>query len=296
MRKLLLLALIGLTAAGCDASKEKLNTAMADNQRISAEKDSLLTEVMANATLVNDINNELAKAKNLGANPVAPGEAGATNAAADRQVVLGKIRDAITRLNESEAQLERSKARLASLGRKDSRLLKQINEYQKTVADLKATVERQQAEYTAIIDSQKVQIVALNATVDTARQVNTQLSTEKQALIDTINTVYYVVGTKDELIKKGVAVQEGSKFLVFGGHHLAAARALTPSAFTTINRLQDSVIPLPDSTKSYKIITRQSLDFVQPQATKDGKVKGQVRITSPEQFWAPSRYLIVVQD
>ena len=296
MRKLLLLALIGLTAAGCDASKEKLNTAMADNQRISAEKDSLLTEVMANATLVNDINNELAKAKNLGANPVAPGEAGATNAAADRQVVLGKIRDAITRLNESEAQLERSKARLASLGRKDSRLLKQINEYQKTVADLKATVERQQAEYTAIIDSQKVQIVALNATVDTARQVNTTLSTEKQALIDTINTVYYVVGTKDELIKKGVAVQEGSKFLVFGGHHLAAARALTPSAFTTINRLQDSVIPLPDSTKSYKIITRQSLDVVQPQATKDGKVKGELRITSPEQFWAPSRYLIVVQD
>ena len=28
MRKLLLLALIGLTAAGCDASKEKLNTAI----------------------------------------------------------------------------------------------------------------------------------------------------------------------------------------------------------------------------------------------------------------------------
>ena len=295
MRKLLLLAVIGLTAAGCDASKDKLNTAMADNQRISAEKDSLLTEVMANATLVNDINNELAKAKNLGANPVAPGEAGATNASADRQVVLGKIRDAITRLNESEAQLERSKARLASLGRKDSRLLAQINEYQKTVADLKATVERQQAEYTAIIDSQKVQIVALHATVDTATQQNTQLTTEKQALIDTMNTVYYVAGTKDELVKKGVAVQEGSKFLVFGGHHLAAARSLTPAPFTTINRMQDSVIPLPDSTRNYKIITRQNLEFTQG-ADKDGKFKGAIHITSPEQFWAASKYLIIKQD
>ena len=295
MRKFLLLAVIGLTAVGCDASKEKLNTAMVDNQRISAEKDSLLTEVMANATLVNDINNELAKAKSLGANPVAPGEAGATNASADRQVVLGKIRDAITRLNESEAQLERSKARLASLGRKDSRLLAQITEYQKTVADLKSTVERQQLEYTAIIDSQKVQIVALHATVDTATQQNTQLSTEKQALIDTLNTVYYVAGPKDELIKKGVAVQEGSKFLVFGGHHLAAARGLTPAPFVTINRLQDSVIPLPDSTKSYKIITRQSLEFTQG-ADKDGKFKGSIRVTSPEQFWAPSKYLIIKQD
>ena len=276
MRKFLLLAVIGLTAAGCDASKEKLNTAMVDNQRISAEKDSLLTEVMANATLVNDINNELAKAKNLGANPVAPG-------------------DAITRLNESEAQLERSKARLASMSRKDSRLLAQITEYQKTVADLKATVERQQTEYTAIIDSQKVQIVALHATVDTATQKTAQLSTEKQALVDTMNTVYYVVGPKDELIKKGVAVQEGSKFLVFGGHHLAAARGLTPAPFVTINRMQDSVIPLPDSTKNYKIITRQNLEFTQG-ADKDGKFKGSIRITSPEQFWAASKYLIVKQD
>lgn len=295
MRKFLLLAVIGLTAAGCDASKEKLNTAMADNQRISAEKDSLLTEVMANATLVNDINTELAKARSLGANPVAPGEAGATNASADRQVVLGKIRDAITRLNESEAQLERSKARLASLGRKDNRLLAQITEYQKTVADLKATVERQQTEYTAIIDSQKVQIVALHATVDTATQKNTQLTTEKQALVDTMNTVYYVAGPKDELIKKGVAVQEGSKFLVFGGHHLAAARGLTPAPFVTINRMQDSVIPLPDSTKSYKIITRQNLEFTQG-ADKDGKFKGSIHITSPEQFWAASKYLIIKQD
>jgi myosin heavy subunit len=295
MRKLALLAAIALTVAGCDASKEKLNTAMADNQRISAEKDSLLTEVMANTTLVNDINTELAKARNLGANPVAPGEASGSRATADRQVVLGKIRDAITRLNESEAQLERSKTRLASMSKKDNRLIAQINEYQKTVADLKTTIEQQQAEYTAIIDSQKVQIVALHATVDTATQVNTKLTTEKQALIDTMNTVYYTVGTKDELVKKGVAVQEGSKFLVFGGHHLAAARSLTPPAFTIINRMQDSVIPLPDSTKNYKIITRQNLEFTQG-ADKDGKFKGQIRITSPEQFWAASKYLIVRED
>lgn len=296
MRKLVLLATLALSAAGCDASKEKLNTAMADNQRISAEKDSLLTEVMANATLVNDINNELAKARNLGANPVAAGEATSSRAGADRQVVLGKIRDAITRLNASEAQLERSKARLASLNRKDNRLIAQISEYQKTITELKATIEHQQAEYTAIIDSQKVQIVALNATVDTVRLVNTQLSTVRQALLDTLNTVYYVIGTKSELIKKGVAVQEGSKFLFFGGHHLAAARSLSPGAFTAINRLQDSVITLPDSTRRYKIVTRQPLEFVDSTHIDDGKLKGAIHITSPVQFWAPSKYLIVVQD
>ncbi|MBA3709873.1 MAG: hypothetical protein H0W83_13750 [Planctomycetes bacterium] len=295
MRKLVLVAALAMTAVGCDRSKAQLETATADNQRISAEKDSLLTEVMANATLVNDISTELSKARNLGANPVAPGEAAGSRAGSDRQVVLGKIRDAITRLNESEAQLERSKVRLAALTKKDSRLIGQINTYQKTIAELRSTIEMQQAQYTAIIDSQKTQIVALHATVDTARQVTTKLTTEKQALVDTMNTVYYVVGTKKELIAKGVAVQEGSKFLVFGGHHLAAARALTPAPFTTINRMQDSIIPLPDPSKKYKIVTRQALDFVD-QPTKDGKVQGAVHITSPEQFWAPSKYLIIVQD
>jgi hypothetical protein len=30
--------------------------------------------------------------------------------------------------------------------------------------------------------------------------------------------------------------------------------------------------------------------------TKDGKVSGTVEITQPEDFWAPSKYLILVQD
>ncbi|MEO8226941.1 MAG: hypothetical protein ABI637_05885 [Gemmatimonadota bacterium] len=295
MRKLVLLAVLAVAAAGCDGSKKQLDVATADNQRISAEKDSLLTEVMANATLVNDISTELAKAKSLGANPVAAGEGAGSRGASDRQVVLGKIRDAITRLNESEAQLERSKTRLASMTKKDSRLIAQINAYQKTIGELRTTIEMQQAQYTAIIDSQKVQIVALNATVDTVKQSRTKVETEKQALVDTMNTVYYVAGTKDELIKKGVAVQEGSKFLVFGGHHLAAARALTPAPFTTINRMSDSIIPLPDTSKKYKIVTRQGLEYVEA-PTKDGKIRGSLRITSPEQFWAPSKYLILVQD
>jgi len=30
--------------------------------------------------------------------------------------------------------------------------------------------------------------------------------------------------------------------------------------------------------------------------TKDGKVHGSLQIESPEEFWAPSKFLIVVED
>lgn len=294
MRKVLLVAAAVLATTGC-ADKQKLNTALAESQRLSAEKDSLLNEVLANAEMVSGINSELAKVRDLGANPVTAGE-GATSANDQRTVVLGKIRDAITRLQQSEEALEAAKKRLASMSSRDSRLVAQVDRYQKTIEEMKANIERQQAEYTAIIDSQNTQIVALRTDLDTVSAARTRVETEKAALVDTMNTVYYIAGTQDELIERGVAVKEGSKFLIFGGTRLLPARDLDPAAFSVVHRMNDTVLTLPRADKAYKIVTRQSPTFLAA-ADEDGEVRGgELRIASPEQFWGTSRYLILVQD
>lgn len=295
MRKVLLVAAAVLVSAGC-ADKQKLNTALAESQRLSAEKDSLLNEVLANAEMVSSINSELAKVRDLGANPVTEGE-GVASANDQRTVVLGKIRDAITRLQQSEEALEAAKKRLATLSSRDSRLVAQVERYQKTIEEMKANIERQQAEYTAIIDSQNTQIVALRTDLDTTSAARVRVETERQALVDTMNTVYYIAGTQSELIERGVAVKEGSKFLIFGGTRLLPARDLDPAAFTVVNRLADTVLTLPRADKSYKIVTRQSPTYLSSVVDNGGKVKGgELRIGSPEQFWGTSRYLILVQD
>ena len=294
MRKLMVLGMLALVTVGC-ADKKQLDAALAENTRVQAEKDSLLNEVLYNAEMVSSINAELAKVKDLGANPVAAGEAGAS-ADDQRTVVLGKIRDAITRLQASEEALEAAKQRLATIERKDSRLVAQIERYQGTINEMQATIEKQQAEYIAQIDSQKVQIVALQTNLDTVTAQKTLVETEKQALVDTMNTVYYAVGTEKELIEKGVAVKEGSKFLVFGGTRLLPARELNGTGFQVLHRMNDTVLTLPDPEKTYKIISRQSAQFL-ANAVEDGnKVEGQIHIAEPENFWAGSRYLIVVQD
>lgn len=294
MRKVLLIAAAALVSTGC-ADKQKLNTALAESQRLSAEKDSLLNEVLSNAEMVSSINSELAKVRDLGANPVTAGE-GATTANDQRTVVLGKIRDAITRLQQSEEALEAAKKRLATMSSRDSRLVAQVERYQKTIEEMKANIERQQTEYTAIIDSQNTQIVALRTDLDTVSAARTRVETEKAALVDTMNTVYYIAGTQSELIERGVAVKEGSKFLIFGGTRLLPARDLDPAAFSVVHRMNDSVLTLPRADKAYKIVTRQSPTFL-ASAEESGKIRGgELRITSPEQFWGTSRYLILVQD
>ncbi|MEP7177391.1 MAG: hypothetical protein ABI860_12650, partial [Gemmatimonadales bacterium] len=147
------------------------------------------------------------------------------------------------------------------------------------------------------------QIATLAGRVDTLTTEKGHLETTKAALTDTVanltqykNTVYYAIGTKDELMKRGVITKEGSKFLVFGGTRLEPARNLDPANFTAIDKTSNTSIPLPRTDKKYKIVSRQSPNFLAPGVAKDGKISGAVEIAQPEEFWAASKYLILVQD
>jgi myosin heavy subunit len=294
MRKAWLAVATLVLVAACNDHKKELDASMADQQRISAEKDSVMNEMMATTQLIDSINMELANAR-VGVTAVNASEG--NTKASERAAVLARVKDAMARLTDAQEALEKSKARLAAMTKKDKRLMAQIDRYQQTIADLKTTTARQQTELQAIIDSQKVEIASLHTNLDTATAQNQRLTTEKQAVIDTMNTVYVLAGKKDSLKKMGVVVDEGSKFLFFGGHQMMPARQLNPQLFTVYNRLRDSVIPLPDSQKSYKIVSRQSPEFLASGMMKDGKVKGaELRIAEPVQFWAPSRYLILVEQ
>jgi hypothetical protein len=300
---LLLPVVLAAGSTGC-ADREKLNAALAEAKQTAAEKDSLLNEVLETTKFVNDLNTELAQVKNVGVAPVPASEKTSSGAAEERTAVLGRIKEVIGRLNESEQKLDATTARLKKSGRSNQRLLAQLEAAKQTIGDLKATAERQEQEYTAVIDSQKVEIAALNTKVDTVTSQNQQLSADKAALSDTVsqlttykNTVYYAVGTKKELMDKGVLAKEGSKFLFFGGTHLVPARNLDPAQFTRIDKTHDLAIALPKDDKNYKIISRQSPEYLAANSvTKDGKVHGQLQIESPEEFWAPSKFLIVVED
>ena len=291
-----LVLILAVATTGC-TSRANLTKALAESKAAEAQKDSLLTEVLETTQFVSDLNSELAKAKvaalEIGGDRGIPG---AQQDKAERQATLGKIRQVIERLNESEAKLTETEKRVKNAKIQNARLLAQIATYKQTIEDLKTAAEQQRAETEAIIADQRNQIATLAGRVDT-------LSWEKGWLIDTVahltaykNRVYYAVGTKDELIKSGVVTKEGSKFLFFSGTRLEPARRPNLDAFTMIDKTQTLSIPLPRTDKKYKIVSRQSPDFLAGDINEKGELKGVVEIGSPEEFWSASKYLILVQN
>ena len=303
MRYAWLIALAVVATTGCNQAE--LKKALADSKASEAQKDSLLTEVLETTQFVTDINSELAKAKSLSVNAAStdPGLPGAGKDREDRKAALDKVQQVIARLNESEAKLAETETRAKQSRQRNARLLAQIETYKKTIEDLRATAEQQRSDYEAQLADKNTQIATLAGRVDTLSNENGELTAAKTALTDTVvnltaykNTVYYAVGTRDELMKKGVITKEGSKFLVFGGTRLEPARTLNPEVFTAIDKTTNTKIALPHTDKKYKIISRQSPTYLAQGVTKDGKITGSVDIAQPEEFWSPSKYLILVED
>jgi hypothetical protein len=292
-----------LATTGCNQAE--LKKALADAKAAEAQKDSLLTEVLETTQFVTDVNAELAKAKTVAVTTTSsdPGVPGARKDREDRKAALARVNAVITKLNESEAKLAATETRAKQSRQRNARLLAQIETYKKTIEDLRTTAETQKADYEAQLAAANTQIATLAGRVDTLTTEKGRLESDKAALSDTVvnltsykNTVYYAIGTKDELMKKGVITKEGSKFLVFGGSRLEPARNLNPEAFTAIDKTQNTSIPLPRTDKKYKIISRQSPTYLASGVSKDGKISGTVEIAQPEEFWSASKYLILVQD
>jgi hypothetical protein len=291
MKYLVMIISVALAATGCDRSKADLARALTEARAAEAQKDSLLTEVLETTQFVSDLNGELARAKvaSLANQDGDPGAPGSAQDRQERQATLNRISEVIDRLNASEAKLSETENRVKNAKIKNARLLAQITTYKQTIEDLKTAAEQQRTEQEAIIADQRTQIATLAGRVDTLTMENTHLTAYK-------NRVYYAIGTKDDLIRNGVVTKEGSKFLFFGGTRLEPARKPNLDAFTMIDKTQTLSIPLPRTDKKYKIVSRQSPEFLSGDVNEKGEVRGVVEIVSPEEFWSASKYLILVQD
>jgi myosin heavy subunit len=289
-RGVAMLAMV-LAAAGCESSATKQK--LAQLTTVSAEKDSLLVLMSENTRLLSEISGDLAKVKEvkrpMGA--VVRSESPLASSVSYRDSLKAKISEVVDRVNAAESRLASSQRRIRNLGAMSDSMKTQLAAAEQAMTDLRATLE-----------NQKTTIASLETQVNELKGQNSQLTVQNAAISDTLknqvtesNTVYYVVGTKDELKQKGIIQEQGSKFLFFGSKTLVPAWNLDPSAFTKTDRRQLAEISLPKNDAWYKIVSRQNLQYLGEPATKDGKVKGTVKITEPEHFWANSRYLIIVE-
>jgi predicted nucleic acid-binding Zn-ribbon protein len=300
MRKLALLAAV-VAIAACDRSKPELEKTLVQVQQISAEKDSLLRDVMATTQFIADANAELSKVR-TGASgkpkvATAGENEGKLSPSEQRADLLDRIKGITASLKEADSRLAASRRRVSMLDTNDASLKTQVAAYDSTITSFKS-----------IIDNQKAQVVDLTNQVNALTTENTQikafnvqltsdkasLTDERDKLVTEKNTVYYIIGTKDELLKKNIITQTGGMLGI--GKVQVPARDLNPADFTSIDKTSVADIPFPKAGAPYRIVTRQDVTALETPPDSKGRLHDALKIKDPNAFWAASKYLIIVEQ
>jgi hypothetical protein len=255
--------------------------------QLQAQKDSLTRVVVDADAFIGQMDSAISTVRGM---PRAK-RTGTEDPIADqldaRKEMMGRVDALVARAKATASQLaELQKKQTATenanveLQGRVAEQARKIEQDAQLVADLGATIERQ-----------RTMIATLEARVDS-------LDAAVKTVSDRHYRSYYVVGTEKELMATGVVVKEGGANLLIArpGRTLVPARVLNADAFTAIDQRRVLEIQVPDSTKRYRLVSRQNLDAAEVTGREGTTFTGNLKITNPEEFWAGSRFLILVQQ
>ena len=249
--------------------------------QLAAQKDSLTRVVLQADDFIMQVDKSMSKVKGLpkgkkkneNLDPLA------------RQVENRKL--VMERVDALVARAQATASQLAKANRNNAALRAQITADSALIADLNSTIQRQ----TATIEG-------LSTRIDSLKSATQQLSVQLAAVESETAKAFYVVGKEDELVKKGVIVREGGTnlLLIKPGRTLQIARSLPVDQFTTVDVRGVKDIPVPDSTRRYRLVSRQSLDAAEVQDRKKNTFRGNLHIADASKFWEASKYLVLVEQ
>jgi hypothetical protein len=289
-----LAALAALTLAACTAKEatpehkavDSTATALSNERlqlatQLAAQKDSLTRVVLQADDFILHIDSSVATVKGM-----------PKGARADRkldplarQLINRKL--VMARVDALVSRARATSAKLAKSDKSNTALHAQLASDSALITDLNSTIKRQ----TAMIQELSVRVDSLKNSTQELASTLTNVETEK-------NKAFFVVGREDDLVKRGVIVREGGSNLLFAhpGRTLQVARTLDPAAFTPLDQRGTTTIPMPDSTRRYRIVSRQSLDAATVESRDKNSFRGNLTIADASKFWASSRYLVVVEQ
>ena len=277
--------------AGCGDSKEhkladSLATAKAaDQQRLTiqlaAQKDSLTRVVLQADDFIQHIDSSVARV-------IGKPKKGARKATLDplaqqienRKAVMQRVDALVARARATAAELKKSQD--------DNKVLSaQLANDEAMINDLNATIQHQTAT-----------IAALSTRVDSLSGVTREMGATIASLEAQNNKAFYVIGREDELIKRGIIVHEGGANLLFAhpGRTIQMSRTADAAAFTAVDQRGMKLIEMPEPNRRWKVVSRQSLDYATVDERDNDTFRGNLKITEPNKFWGPSRFLIVVEQ
>jgi chromosome segregation ATPase len=210
--------------------------------------------------------------------------------------VRSHINDDILTINELMTKNKKEISRLHHL-LKNSNL--KIAELQKMVSQLNKQIALRDSQIVNLKDDLTklhFSVAALNASLDTIRTERAALRSEKAQLqanvedkTNSLNTAYYVIGTKKQLIEDNIVAKTGGLF----SSTTKFKQDFNESKFKKVDVRQLSEISL--NSKKVTIVTTHPSGSYQLQTNANGVVE-KLKITNAEKFWSASKYLVITAE
>lgn len=179
---------------------------------------------------------------------------------------------------ELKSKLRKSNAKVSALEQMIERMSRQIEEKDGQIAQLREQLEKM-----------NIQIEILNTNVENLASEGQSKSQTINEQTEALNTAYYVIGTKKELIEQKIITMEGGFAGI--GRNKKLKEDFNRDYFTRVDITKLKSIPVlkkkasiitTHPSQSYKIYGEKSIDSLV--------------IKNPKDFWAASKYLVIIVD
>lgn len=288
MKKLALIAICAAMLTACSKEKKAQDAAVTTStaedslSNVLSQKDQELNDIMSTFNDIQQGLNEITAAQGR----VTVEKSRAENPA-NRQAILEDLKFIQSRLSQNRSEIAKLKQRLKNSSLKSTKIAATL---QTTIDNLTAELDQKNKQIEAlrdelaakniVISEQGKQIDDLNTNVNTLTESNTQKQRVVEAQDKTLNTAYFVFGTKSEL-KEQKILQSGD---VLRGNNF------NKDYFTKIDIRTDKEIKL--YSKRAKLLTSHPAGSYN--LAKDSKGQYILYITNPNSFWSVSKYLVIL--
>jgi hypothetical protein len=283
--KIIAIAIL-LVFTGCNQSE--LENKNKELQQQLAAKDQYIEEV---TSAINEIHNQL---ENTWAMENKVIQQSLSKEGAKAPTHLQVKQQILSRISEIDSILVANRKKIANLQNRLKSAALQYAGLQKMVDDLKVTLEEREktlADLQARVQSLETQvsektkvIAAREATIDDQTK---QLSERTQQM----NSVYYVVGKKDDLKAQGIVTDEGGFLWGLLGSTTVLAGNFNADLFQKMDRTKEAKIDVPG--KISEVIPKRDASSFSMEETSDGHTI--VKILNSDQFWKVNRVVIVAK-
>jgi uncharacterized protein (DUF3084 family) len=209
---------------------------------------------------------------------------------ADVKLMNKMLEESSSKIDELDKKLKLSGIEIKSFKNKIAQLNLRITEQDNIIQQLRTEIEQRDykiAEMDVRLAKMQVDIASKDDSIITKSQIIAEKSQTIVERENEMNKAYFVAGTYEQLVKKGVLTKEGGFMGI--AKNVTIRNDVKESNFTKLDMRNASKFPL--NTKKAKLISEHP-DNSYRLVEQNDKI-AYLEIENPEEFWKLTKYVIV---